>query len=336
MRKKPRCEEANSQYMGNNETAICILPILDIPRHCENTQDGTDICATPIVDVARKPQAQVITEADAVRADVGPHHGERPAQAREELRGAVVPQLRDLERVPRHLAVDDLAGGRHGRPQHAAHGDEDEQADGLGPEDVPGGGGVPREVGHVQGEGGLGANGGRHALEEYDDGGRAVGDLRGLGEGWAEALGYKGELSVSDRRLIGPREEARAHSPATRAHMNKVSPNIGMMIVLAMNRYRSLLTCSQRRGSWTRMNKKKHNSCALVTWALSGRWLGKSLNCGQMAEIMTSRHWPPWKDCVPNQMHATTPRMNTAKYDPRMPKEARVRTGKLMPRMQPT
>jgi hypothetical protein len=65
------------------------------------------------------------------------------------------------------------------------------------------------------------------------------------------------------------------------------------MSVFAMNMYRRLLTCSHSSGSWTRMKRKKHSSSALVTWADAGRWLGKLLNCGQMAEIMTARHWPP-------------------------------------------
>lgn len=118
--------------------------------------------------------------------------------------------------------------------------------------------------------------------------------------------------------------------------MNKVKPNTGIITVLAMNIYRRLLTCSHNSGSWTRMKRKKHSSSALVTWAPAGRWFGKSSNEGQMAEIMTARHWPPWKDCVPNQMHATTPRTKTAKREPRRPKEARVSTGKLTPRTQPT
>lgn len=95
--------------------------------------------------------------------------------------------------------------------------------------------------------------------------------------------------------------------------MNSVRPNTGMIIVLAMNMYRRVLTCSHSNGSWIRMKRKKHSISALVTWADAGRRLGMSSNCGQMAEIMTARHWPPWNDCVPNQMHATTPRRKTAR-----------------------
>ena len=47
------------------------------------------------------------------------------------------------------------------------------------------------------------------------------------------------------------------------------------------------------------MKRKKQRSSAEVTWELSGMWLGKLLKEGQMAEIITARHWPPWKDCVP-------------------------------------
>lgn len=120
------------------------------------------------------------------------------------------------------------------------------------------------------------------------------------------------------------------------AQMNRVKPKMGIMTVLTINMYLKLLTWSHSSGSWTMMKRKKQSSSALVTRASGDRWFGKVSNCGQMAAIMTCKHCPPWNDCVPNQIQATTPRTKTAAYEPLMPNEARVKTGKLTPRIQPT
>ena len=61
-----------------------------------------------------------------------------------------------------------------------------------------------------------------------------------------------------------------ANLPATSAQINKVKPNIGMIIVFAMNRYLNLETCRYKRGNWRMMNKKNVNICAEVTCAERG------------------------------------------------------------------
>lgn len=158
----------------------CFIPILNIPRQSAHAQHSTDIGAPSVVDVPGEPQAKVVPKAHRVGADVGPHDRKGPAQARKELRGAVVPQPGDLERVPGDPAVDDLGRRRDRGAEDAAEGHEDEEADGLRPEHVAGGGRVAREVGHVEGEGGLGPDGGGDALEEDDYDWGAIADVSGL------------------------------------------------------------------------------------------------------------------------------------------------------------
>lgn len=154
--------------------------MLDVPRHSAYPEQSTYISAPSIVDITWEPQAQIIAEAHTIRADIGANHGKSPTQPRKELRCAVIPQLSDLERVPGDLAVDDLAGGGYGRAQDTAHGYEDDEADGLRPEDVARGGGVTREVGHVECERGFWSDGGGHALEEDNYGGGTVRDTCGF------------------------------------------------------------------------------------------------------------------------------------------------------------
>lgn len=67
------------------------IPILNIPWHRAHAQNGTDVRATPIVDVLGEPQAKVVPEAHRICRDVRPHHSKSPAQPREELCGTVVP-----------------------------------------------------------------------------------------------------------------------------------------------------------------------------------------------------------------------------------------------------
>lgn len=134
---------------------------------------------------------------------------------------------------------------------------------------------------------------------------------------------------------VGPKPLA-----CTRAHMNSVNPKIGIMRVFAMNMYLSVETLRYSNGSCMMMKRKKHSSSEEVTWALAGSLFLKWLKEGQMAEIMIWRHWPPWKLCVPgcssvdpssfvrsahlpNQITATTPRMKTANFEPRMPNAER-------------
>lgn len=171
------------------------IPVLNVPRHSAHAQHGTDVGPTPIVDVSGEPKAKVIPEAHRIGADICAHHGKGPAQPRKELCGAVVPQPSDFERVPGHAAVDDLARRRHSSSENAAEGHEDEKTYGLGPEHVPGRGRVAREVGHVESEGGLGSDGGGHALEEDDHDWGAVPDASRLREGWAKSIGWS-RLSV--------------------------------------------------------------------------------------------------------------------------------------------
>lgn len=172
------------------------IPILNVPRHSAYAQHGADVGSTPIVDVPGKPQAKVVPKAYRVGADICSHHGESPEEPSEKLCGAVVPQPSDLERVPGDAAIDDLARRRHGGTDDAAHGHKYEKAYSLGPEYMPGRGRITREVGHIEGEGGFGSDGGGDALEEYYHDRGAVADVGGLREGWAESFGYCPAVSL--------------------------------------------------------------------------------------------------------------------------------------------
>lgn len=49
---------------------------------------------------------EVIRQRDAIRSDIGPDGREGSARGGEELRGAVLPEHDELERIPGLLAVD--------------------------------------------------------------------------------------------------------------------------------------------------------------------------------------------------------------------------------------
>lgn len=76
-----------------------------------------------------------------------------------------------------------------GYTEDSAERDEDTETDGLGPEYLFGVLCVAREVGHVECEGGFGADGGGHALEEDDGDGGAVFDICAFAKGCAKTFG---------------------------------------------------------------------------------------------------------------------------------------------------
>lgn len=66
--------------------------ILDIPRRGSNRDNTADVSTSFGIDPAREPKRKIIREGHRTCRDIGSNNCKRPAESREELSGAVLPE----------------------------------------------------------------------------------------------------------------------------------------------------------------------------------------------------------------------------------------------------